>query len=67
VHLDPCHLGAKKIHERLPLITEMTRTFAGVDPVTMPIPVRPVVHHTMGGVACNRCTGTSLPGAVRGR
>jgi fumarate reductase flavoprotein subunit len=62
VHLDLRHLGAKKIHERLPLITEVARTFAGIDPVTQPIPVRPAVHYTMGGVACNRWTETSLPG-----
>ena len=62
VHLDLRHLGAKKIHERLPLITEVARTFAGVDPVTQPIPVRPAVHYTMGGVACNRFTETTLPG-----
>ncbi|TMH36559.1 MAG: FAD-binding protein, partial [Betaproteobacteria bacterium] len=34
------HLGAQKIHERLPLITEVAKTFMGVDPVTAPIPVR---------------------------
>ena len=62
VHLDLRHLGAKKIHERLPLITEVARTFVGVDPVTQPIPVRPAVHYTMGGVACNRWTETSLSG-----
>ena len=62
VHLDLRHLGAKKIHERLPLITEVARTFVGVDPVTQPIPVRPAVHYTMGGVACNRWTETALSG-----
>jgi fumarate reductase flavoprotein subunit len=62
VHLDLRHLGAQKIHERLPLITEVAKTFAGVDPVTQPIPVRPAVHYTMGGIACNRFTETSMPG-----
>ncbi len=62
VLLDLRHLGATRIHERLPLITEVARTFAGIDPVTQPIPVRPAVHYTMGGVACNRFTETSLPG-----
>jgi fumarate reductase flavoprotein subunit len=62
VHLDLRHLGAQRIHERLPLITEVARTFAGVDPVTQPIPVRPAVHYTMGGVACNLHTETALPG-----
>jgi succinate dehydrogenase/fumarate reductase-like Fe-S protein len=62
VYLDLRHLGAQKIHERLPLITEVARTFAGVDPVTQPIPVRPAVHYTMGGIHCNRWTETTLPG-----
>lgn len=62
VHLDLRHLGAKKIHERLPLITEVAKTFVGVDPVTHPIPVRPAVHYTMGGIASNRFTETSLGG-----
>ncbi|WP_295445613.1 fumarate reductase (quinol) flavoprotein subunit [uncultured Thiodictyon sp.] len=62
VHLDLRHLGAHKIHERLPLITEVVKTFVGIDPVTQPIPVRPAVHHTMGGITTNRFTETCLPG-----
>ncbi len=62
VHLDLRHLGADKIHARLPLITEVAKTFAGVDPVTTPIPVRPAVHYTMGGIRCNRWTETSIAG-----
>ena len=61
VNLDLRHLGEKKILERLPLITEAARVFAGVDPVTAPIPVRPAVHYTMGGIACNM-TETTLAG-----
>jgi fumarate reductase flavoprotein subunit len=62
VHLDLRHLGAQRIHERLPLITEVAKTFVGVDPVTHPIPVRPAVHYTMGGIACNLATETALAG-----
>jgi fumarate reductase flavoprotein subunit len=62
VHLDLRHLGARRIHERLPLITEVAKTFAGVDAVTQPIPVRPAVHYTMGGIACNMRTETSIGG-----
>ena len=62
VNLDLRHLGAQKIHERLPLITEVAKTFMGVDPVTAPIPVRPAMHYTMGGILCNRQTETPLPG-----
>ena len=62
VYLDLRHLGAKRIHERLPLITEVAKTFVGVDPVTDPIPVRPAVHYTMGGIACRLSTETALSG-----
>ena len=62
VLLDLRHLGAAKIHERLPLITEVAKTFAGVDPVVAPIPVRPAVHYTMGGILCNGRAETPLAG-----
>jgi fumarate reductase flavoprotein subunit len=62
VWLDLRQLGAAKIHERLPLITEVAKTFAGVDPVAAPIPVRPAVHYTMGGILCNGATETPLKG-----
>ncbi|MFO1024999.1 MAG: fumarate reductase (quinol) flavoprotein subunit [Acetobacteraceae bacterium] len=62
VNLDLRHLGAQKIHERLPLITEVAKIFAGVDPVTQPVPVRPAVHYTMGGIASDRTTATGIAG-----
>jgi len=62
VHLDLRHLGAGKIHERLPLITEAAKTFAGIDAVKEPIPVCPAVHYTMGGVLTNVRAETPLRG-----
>ncbi|MDO4683862.1 MAG: fumarate reductase (quinol) flavoprotein subunit [Lautropia sp.] len=62
VLLDLRHLGAEKIHERLPLITEAAETFAGVDPVKEPIPVCPAVHYTMGGILTDGQCATPLPG-----
>jgi succinate dehydrogenase / fumarate reductase flavoprotein subunit len=53
VHLDLRHLGEAKIVERLPGIRDLARSFAGVDPVHEPIPVRPSMHYTMGGIDCN--------------
>ncbi len=50
VHLDLRHLGAEKINGRLPQIREIAMYFAGVDPIEEPIPVRPTVHYTMGGI-----------------
>jgi fumarate reductase flavoprotein subunit len=62
VYLDLRHLGAGKIHERLPLITEAAKTFAGIDAVREPIPVCPAVHYTMGGILTNVRTETPLRG-----
>lgn len=62
VHLDLRHLGAKKLQERLPFICELARDFVGVDPVTAPIPVKPAVHYTMGGVKTDLTTTSPLPG-----
>ncbi len=62
VHLDLRHLGREKLHERLPQICEMAEAFLGVDPVHAPIPVRPAVHYTMGGIQVDIKTASPLPG-----
>jgi succinate dehydrogenase / fumarate reductase flavoprotein subunit len=50
VHLDLTHLGAERINKRLPLIREVCIKFLGIDPITDPIPIRPVAHYSMGGI-----------------
>jgi fumarate reductase flavoprotein subunit len=62
VHLDIRQLGEKKINERLPMVRELAIAYVGVDPVHAMIPVRPVVHYTMGGIHTDIDTATSLPG-----
>src|SRR6516162_3852908 len=62
VHLDIRHLGEKKINERLPMVRELAQSYADVDPVHEPIPVRPVVHYTMGGIHTDVNAATSVPG-----
>jgi len=62
IHLDLRHLGEDKINERLPFIRELAKAYVGVDPVYEPIPVRPTVHYTMGGIATDAKTATSLAG-----
>jgi fumarate reductase flavoprotein subunit len=62
VHLDLRHLGADYLNERLPLICGLAKRFANVDPVKDPIPVRPAVHYTMGGIRTDIQAATSLPG-----
>jgi succinate dehydrogenase / fumarate reductase flavoprotein subunit len=79
VLLDLRHLGAEKILERLHGTRELSMTFAGVDPIYDPIPVRPGAHYHMGGVdtdvwgrtdveglyAAGECACVSVHGANR--
>jgi succinate dehydrogenase / fumarate reductase, flavoprotein subunit len=62
VHLDLRHLGADRIIERLPGIRQIAQDFAGIDPVTCPIPVQPGQHYSMGGIDVDIRGATSLPG-----
>ena len=62
VHLDIRHLGEKKIDKKLPFVRELSKNYAGIDPVYEPIPVRPVVHYMMGGIDTDINGATSLPG-----
>jgi succinate dehydrogenase / fumarate reductase flavoprotein subunit len=79
VLLDMRHLGAERIIERLHGTRELAMTFAGVDPIYEPIPVRPGSHYHMGGVdtdvwgltnveglyAAGECACVSVHGANR--
>lgn len=62
VYLDMRHLGEKYIDERLPLVRDLSISYSGVDPVTDKVPIRPVVHYTMGGISTNIDAETPLPG-----
>ncbi|HJY83079.1 MAG TPA: fumarate reductase (quinol) flavoprotein subunit [Candidatus Binatia bacterium] len=62
VHLDVRHLGEKKIDKKIPFVRELAKSYAGIDPVYEPIPVRPVVHYMMGGIHTNIEAATSLVG-----
>ena len=62
VLLDMRHLGEKKINERLPLVRELATYYVGHDPVSDPVPVRPVVHYMMGGIDANINGETPMPG-----
>ncbi len=44
------HLGKEILDARLPGICELAKTFAGIDPVYDPIPVKPTCHYLMGGI-----------------
>ncbi len=62
VLLDLRHLGRQRILERLPQIRQLAIEFAGIDPIEIPIPVRPGAHYQMGGVRTNQWGETDIPG-----
>ncbi|ARU32896.1 succinate dehydrogenase flavoprotein subunit [Sulfuriferula sp. AH1] len=66
IHLKLDHLGADTIKARLPGIRELAIRFAGVDPITDPIPVVPTAHYMMGGIPTNLhgqvLAGEAVPG-----
>jgi succinate dehydrogenase / fumarate reductase, flavoprotein subunit len=62
IYLDMRHLGAAKIIDRLPGSRELSMTFAGVDPIYDPVPVRPGAHYHMGGVETDNDGATELTG-----
>jgi fumarate reductase flavoprotein subunit len=62
VLMDMRHLGEKTINARLPLVRELAISYLGVDIVTDPVPIRPVVHYMMGGISTDTAAATTLPG-----
>ncbi|HEY8030634.1 MAG TPA: FAD-binding protein [Gaiellaceae bacterium] len=62
VMLDMRHLGPERIIERLPGSRELSMTFAGVDPIYEPVPVRPGAHYHMGGIQTDSDGATELTG-----
>jgi succinate dehydrogenase / fumarate reductase, flavoprotein subunit len=62
VFLDLRHLGPEKILTKLPGSRELAMTYAGVDPIYAPIPVRPGAHYHMGGIETDNDGLTAIEG-----
>lgn len=62
VYLDLRHLGEKYLQERLPFICDLAKSYVNVDPAKEPIPMRPAVHYTMGGIMTDAQCETSIKG-----
>ena len=50
VWLDMTGIDATRMHEVLPQVVETIRDYAGLDPATDLVPVKPTAHYTMGGI-----------------
>lgn len=53
VYLDVRHLGREKIISRIPFAREEGMRMLGIDCIDQPLPVRPTVHYSMGGIPTN--------------
>jgi len=53
VYLDLRHMGKEKIMSRIPFAWEEAHRLLGIDAVETPMPVRPTVHYSMGGIPVN--------------
>jgi succinate dehydrogenase / fumarate reductase flavoprotein subunit len=50
LHLDLTHLSAEVHDKKLPDITDFVRTYMGLEPKKVPVPVQPTAHYAMGGI-----------------
>jgi succinate dehydrogenase / fumarate reductase flavoprotein subunit len=48
------HLGKDVVGRRLPGISDICRTFLGIDPAEQAIPIFPTAHYAMGGIPTDR-------------
>ena len=53
VHLDVRHLGREQIISKIPFAREEGLRMLGIDCIDHPLPVRPTVHYSMGGIPTN--------------
>ena len=60
VYLDLRHIGKEKLEALLPQEIALARLHEGIDPAEALLPIKPVVHYTMGGIE------TTLKTEVRG-
>ena len=62
VFLDIRHLGENFIDHELPQERKLAKLYENIDPVTDIIPIKPVAHYTMGGIAVDENAQSTLKG-----
>jgi len=60
VFLDIRHLGENFIDHELPQERKLAKLYENIDPVTDIIPIKPVAHYTMGGIAVDESAESTL-------
>jgi len=53
VFMDLRPIGEERIRYALPSVLHLARDFAGIDPLTDPVPIQPTAHYSMGGLPCD--------------
>jgi succinate dehydrogenase / fumarate reductase, flavoprotein subunit len=53
IYLDLTHLPPEQLDEKLPDVTDFARTYLGIEPKDVPIPIQPTAHYAMGGIPTN--------------
>ncbi|MCS7094849.1 MAG: succinate dehydrogenase/fumarate reductase flavoprotein subunit [Thaumarchaeota archaeon] len=62
VNLDLTVIDHEKLIKRLTSIREICLKLRGIDPLSEPVPIRPVAHYYMGGIDVDINGATALPG-----
>ena len=62
IFLDIRHLGEEFIDENLPQERKLAKLYENIDPVHELIPIKPVAHYTMGGIAVDNKSQTNIEG-----
>jgi len=62
IFLDIRHLGEEFIDEGLPQERKLAKLYENIDPVHELIPIKPVAHYTMGGIAVDNKSQTNIEG-----
>ncbi|WP_155297924.1 succinate dehydrogenase flavoprotein subunit [Deinococcus kurensis] len=69
VNIDLTHLPREVIEGKLAEITDLARTYLGMDPVKDLVPIQPTAHYAMGGIPTNLdglCLSDGSGGTVEG-
>jgi fumarate reductase flavoprotein subunit len=61
-HLDFRHMGEAKVNDKLPMVRELALEYLKLDVVSELVPIRPVAHYVMGGIATDIDAHTMLDG-----
>ena len=62
VFIDIRHLGEELIDRELPQERKLAKLYENIDPVSEIIPIKPVAHYTMGGIAVDHHSQTNIEG-----